>query len=257
MEFLKKVNALVLGLAVLLTVSCGVEEKKKEDPAPIEPTQETCQLTSAGSAVLLRYAYDSKGKVDSMYIRGSTYFKVIYNSAGNPTEIKSFDINNTPIALTTYSYNSNGILESRFSGPLPSDGYSNRNYKYYYNSANQLIKQTVHWKDTVTLEKITYSYPAPDQVISKGYSPATNGGGYPLYYTRHNYYDNMKNPTLLLGYLIDDPLSSHNVIRMITTEHPSNTTSTIDYTYVYNEAGFPVKRTRNGSPNYSWTYNCQ
>ncbi|MBK0403205.1 hypothetical protein I5M27_09425 [Adhaeribacter sp. BT258] len=67
MDFLKKLNTVLLSLAVLLAVSCG-KESKKEDPEPEQvqnPVRRTCQLTgqNQGGGFYNTYVSDSTGKI--------------------------------------------------------------------------------------------------------------------------------------------------------------------------------------------------
>ena len=208
-------------------------------------------------AVITRYTYNSNGQVVEMGGNSGVYSKFFYNGAGNIIEHKRYDANHNLQSVETISYNSSNLPESRFFGPLPNQNGD----RYYYNSSNQLVKKTSHLTDTVTSGIMTYSYPAPDQVIFRAFYRDANGNHLP-FYTRHNYYDNMKNPNILLNYLRDDILiSKHNVIKIVHTNHLNNTTITTDLAYDYNSEGFPLKQFEviGGQKTNlnNWNYNCQ
>jgi hypothetical protein len=253
MKLRNKINALVLGFAVLFAAGCGEKDEHQDDPTPVKATQGTCLLTGEGN---VRYNYNSQGKLDQMIFTGVIHKDFIYNTEGKMAEIKTFDTNHNLIEWATIAYNSNGLPQSRFTRHTPVNGVTTVwQSKSYYNSANQLIKQTYHLDDTVTIDLTTYSYPGADQVVRKYYNKLP-AGGYQLTRTMHAYHDNMKSPDLFLGYLYGEyqHASEHNVVKVVDTDHRNNSTVTKNYIYVYNAEGFPVK---NFEDNRTWTYTCQ
>jgi hypothetical protein len=263
MEFLRKVNALVLGLAVLLVVSCGEDEKT--DPAPA-PTPRTCKVTQLNGS---DFIYDNTGKLVRINWVGIKHHQeIFYNAAGNISEIKDFDNSNVYISRQVYNYNAFNLPERIYSYFLNTSGLpSELNVSYFqYNAAKQLVK-TIYYKtpnyplpDTVTENYSLFTHLSGNHVVEKYYAKDWNGilG---LATTREMNYDNMKNPYHLIGYLDTRSLiSPHN---LTSTTYPGST-DTYTITYSYNTDGYPTQQTvfLNGQlapmgRNDRWTYSCQ
>ena len=261
MKLLKKLNVFGLGLTLLLAAGCSGNEEHQNDPSPIDSSQRTCQLADEGTSARYAYFYHSNGKLDQMIAPDGVRKYVAYNAAGNMTEIRSLDANSNLVELVTITYNANNLPESRLTRYTPVNSQSYYwQAKNYYNSANQLIKRTLHLDDTVTSFVDIYSYPAADQVIDQYYRVSATGT-YQLESTFQTFYDNMKSPTYYIGYLWSDEilLSSHNPTKAIRINHLNNTTVTNTCTYDYNSEGFPIKRIGSIDPTlaHTWTYNCQ
>jgi YD repeat-containing protein len=138
MDFLKKVNALVLGLAVLLAAGCGDDEKGS--PSPGNATQANCKLTKHTTSLsATEYIYDNAGKLvrvnhtSSVSPESNSYELITYDADGNITAVKnmvhgyskvlSYNSNNQPDTI----YHFNGSVKSGF-------------ITCGYNAANQLVK---------------------------------------------------------------------------------------------------------------------
>ena len=271
MKMLKKVNALVLGLAVLLALGCG-KDYKQDEPSPENMALKDCLLTKSTDAggEANEYIYNSAGKVESInYISSSTgqKFRIseqIYNSDGNISEYKFYQWNNVNDQKHIYTYNADKLLASRTFVQLQNNIWTEKKAdQYRYNAARQLIKKSYHSSlpDTTTDYYSLYSYPATDQVVEKFYLKDV-AGNFKLRFTFHYKYDDKSFYATSLGYSDWNPqLSKHNVISEATIDHFAGTTTTETYAYTYNADGYPVQyfNTTSGQPilHRNYEYTCQ
>lgn len=273
MNFLKKVNALVLGLAVLLAVGCG-EEAKKEDPTPENPVQKNCLLSKETNfqGYVTEYHYNSAGNVESIdysdinapgYVHHA--YQMSYNADGNITEKKFFQpSDNLNDQTTLYTYNTDKLLVKRKNIMLVKNVWEDREiHEYKYNAAKQLIKESYRGSgDTTTQNYALYSYPAPDHVVVDTYFKDA-AGNYILTYNTHFYFDNKNYHGSSLGYLRfpDDKASllKRNIISYSSTDYRSGKTTTNTTAYVYNEEGYPVQivNPATGAASTTFDYSCQ
>src|SRR5688572_8465353 len=118
---MKNLNRIVLGLAVLLAVSCG-KKSKNEDPEPESQMQnqvaKTCQLLSGGNP-FTTYTYNTAGKVIRTSYRlpstiSTTDFEdeLLYNAAGNISEIRTFHGNRVLQRYKVYTYNVHNLPDT-------------------------------------------------------------------------------------------------------------------------------------------------
>ena len=275
---MKKLHAFVLGVAVLLTVSCG-KETKNEDPAPEpeiqnpvqNPVQKTCRLIyqSQGSPNLT-YTNDSTGKV----IRISSpspyppdygfYQELLYNAHGNLAEVRNYTGNNELTGYQVYAYNADHLPETIKSYSVYTTGTVYGGYELLeYNNAKQLIKSSSFGpSQSVSSRYSVFTYPAADQSKEELYG--TNASGtMRLITTTLTHYDTLKSPYSLLNFYNHRMLvSKHNDIATYRTNHDNNTTHNYTRTYEYNDEGYPVSATTttqgsNFPTTMTWTYMCQ
>jgi hypothetical protein len=267
MEFVKKVNALVLGLAVLLAIGCG-----SEVPEPEKESQErTCKVTkSTYDQFTNKYHYNAAGKVSRVDIinpdpADNTHEEFLYDAAGNLKEIIIFGVNNVKSMQERYTYNQDNLPDTIYylhqgsGGTSAADGYM----LHQYNSAKQLLK-TSYFPDrqaTVPNNTADFTYPAPGQAIEKQY--IKNAAGIlQLEYTAHYQFDDKPNPLADLAHLNQlFMVMPHNLTAFQITYHTSGFSSSQTTAYSYNAEGYPVSYTIS-SPDFpsvsgSYEYNCQ
>ena len=278
MEFLKKVNALVLGLAVLLAFGCGVDdpepEKIKKNCTVIERVVHYTnnfgqQLTETNEAIL-----NAKGEIE----------EVMY---------KTFLSNNLSNAIQTYKithvYNSTGQLIRKNFFFLPDNKLINY-YEYEYNSnslTSKIIGYAILNSDTIQNSKDSLVY-YPDNRIKRYYTnPAVyNDYSYPSsnqVIKKTIFFDAAKDQEVIQNlyeieldskraneaaiYLFHIPRGtidefSSNIISIKATNNVLGTTNTITYSYQYNSDDYPISWTSTNSSNNqvstgSYNYNCQ
>src|SRR5688572_12462100 len=111
MDLLKKVNAFVLGLAVLLAVGCGGDEEN--DPAvqgPVAENFKSCKLRkSKEDTVTYSYVYDNQGRVLQ---KNAASRNVIYqyNALGKVSRSIFFYYKPDTSMVINYEYNSDSLL---------------------------------------------------------------------------------------------------------------------------------------------------
>src|SRR5688572_9714666 len=101
MEFVKKVNALVLGLAVLLTVGCSSDDPEPENINTQIENQEKCLVTKAtyptsGSNRVAEYFYDANKRLIRQNFLPS-YDLIGYDATGLVVTRKSYNAPDTSL----------------------------------------------------------------------------------------------------------------------------------------------------------------
>ncbi len=272
MEFLKKVNALVLGLAVLLVVSCG-----KNDPEPVDPADNTNSRFSLisysffeGQDFVAEYMYNPKKQIARIDYRAGNavlYYETIdYNANGQAIRK---DIHAQFDHYLTYEYYPDGSLSKirnflSTSATQPASLTDIREFTYY-NDKRLKQEKTFFGQDlTAPVSFTELTYPTDSTAVLKTHDPNTGDPALNyLLHTREVKFDKQNNPAQLLG-VIDNTGDfnlgfKHNITYSKQT-FANNTVGTI-YTrrYTYNAEGYPVSVTHQG-PNatttetfvYSW-----
>ena len=269
---MKKVNALVLGLAVLLAFGCDGGEKK-EDPTPVNQVQKDCLITKEiYNEDTAEYTYNSAGQFVSVYstlnsVKKYRLNEILYNADGNIFEKRSFQPNsNSHDQKFVFSYNADKLPASITYSMLQNNVWKDMSFTYFkYNAAKQLIKKSYYTSyDTAAIFYALYSYLAPNHIIQTCYQK-DNTDNYPLTYTYDLYYDNKQFYRLSLGYYAlthstfeEGLVSKHNLATVTTTDHLHGTTSTYNYGYTYNNHDYPVEYLDPSSGTYAkYEYNCQ
>src|SRR5688572_8159048 len=182
MEFLKKVNALVLGLAVLLAVSCGKEEVAdpvSQDPNIVNPE---CKITEwkqhyDSAALSSIHHYDGQGRVSEIVTTMGnsirSHIKFEYNTAGKISKASWLD-NNVVQDYILYDYSADGlrIKESTYYKSVPTAPFSLFvMFTNEYNGAKKLIKRNrfENYDLTTPITFWTFTYQLPNKVITDTY----------------------------------------------------------------------------------------
>lgn len=265
MKLNKKINALLLGLGMLLA-ACGKDKAHQEDPAPENQGQATCQIiemsTPAGTS---DFIYNSSCNLKQISSQRSGTGKITFTRIGNKEVLKSTDANNRLIFQEITIFDNNNLPEiHKNTNYFPTGDSTSTASKFFYNAAGQLEKAVMYLnKDTVENSYGLFTYPAADQVIVTSYTRNANGS-FTLSSTWHGYFDTMKNPYLHVGVFRHELLySKNNILRVVLTDHKTNTVTTSAFSYVYNAEGYPT--TQNSTNNsgqgpavvVGWKYSCQ
>lgn len=277
MGLMRKVNILVLGLAVLLAVACGKDKDPEPDTSKSDKLTGNCRLTS--TRILVQgydngeeFIYDAQGKVIKvLQLANNTpwpgsYKEVEYNQAGQVIKISKFTAGNLD-EFKTYFYNSLGQVEMEkeffiATNNPPAVVRQIRQRTFTYNAANQLLRAVnmdVQNSDSATSYS-NYFYPSANtarQEIANGTSP--------VHLIFEFTFDDKKTPATALplpGYLVEHGFPGHNFLNLKITEvYNGNKIENHYYNYQYNAEGYPVSRTETNTYNNivaitSYTYTC-
>ncbi|KAA9340215.1 hypothetical protein [Adhaeribacter soli] len=289
---LKKVNALILGLAVLLAVGCGKDDPKPQSN-PQTPAQRTCKLTKyvlsypvVGSYYEEHYVYDNAGKViwinyvnfssgSTVPAKDSTRNEIIYHPDGRVKETVQTSYSGTYTKRNFYYYNNADLLKevSDYDRNQGTPSFWNFSYKYEYNAAEQLIKSTSFtFLDTAFKSEMHFSYPTANQVKSMHYSTDSSGVTH-LDATVIFQSDGSKSPYIIAGnfmqggylqlnnFLPGATPFGKNVISSSYTNYTNGQSGTQFYQNTYNAHGYPIERTTSENGRIfikeKWYYYCQ
>jgi hypothetical protein len=261
MDFLKKVNALVLGLAVLLAVGCGGDEPEP-DPQN-NPGNEKEVLTQiikqqAGQNTKQTFEYNSEYKIAKVVNEFqdatgtfSSYSLIDYNSAGKIKKVTTYDTNNQAYAYKTYDYNNAGqvnSIENYFKDFTSGAIALQQKVTYEYDSIDHLKTQRFFNNQNTLTQYYTFSNLISGSTYKDEYVMVN--GNAELRRTLEYTFDNNMGINQLLGVLYDEDLiSSHNINTMRIIPHPSNPVKYYYYSYTYNATGYPTEQIIKNYPN--------
>ena len=269
MEFLKKVNAWILGLAVLLTVSC-----KKDDPLPNHNVTNTtiesnCKLLFIGGIDTLygdRYNYDINGKLIGInkYQRFET---LDYDGLDRIIRNNLYSLDSVLSGYFTYHYNGNGQLIKLKSFLLRSPGtlVEEDNITFVYNPNGELIERN-HFsspQSALPFYSLKYLRKPNGDVEIKFYLDANVSGNPQLDRIENYSFDNKKGFYSGISNIINYNFlpTEHNVVAIKVYDKSYNLYSESTFSYNYNQEGYPITITtyNNGvlQANGILTYNCQ
>jgi hypothetical protein len=286
MDFLKKVNGLVLCLAVLLAVGCG-----GDDPEPVpENNQLTpkCQILQDSipgtPGYNSTYFYDTQGKLILLKRTGggNSWRHEIpeYDNAGKRIRSKIYDVYNkfngidsTLIFYNEYQYNLNGQI-SRITlfwpcPPIcPVGTFTETNHKdFTYDDTGKLIEIAFYYFQQPAfptgIQK--YTYHSGNMIEERQFGNPDSVGNLQLTGFVEYSYDNMKNPRTGLKNHLDDELfnannlvyDEHNVISRKYYDKDHTLKQVFTYMYQYNAEGYPIKATWSAGLEFFYKYNCQ
>ncbi len=250
-------------LSILLIVGCD----KKDDPAVVK-----CFLTEIVTSELSStYAYSREGNL--------TLVTYTFEDGGNPVTsviTVTFDTNGnfskTENGLSTETYlydDDNRLTESKH---FYDDDFTHGDH-YVYNSSGQLIKTEGYEVNSLNTE-ITNWY-SDYEYISTASKNASRASRYDLHNssfvlsnTFEYEYDEKKKPyDYILADILDyvfgeEQPSENNIIKETVKDSFNNTVASVNYSYQYNENGYPTVQTasRVGSTttrSTTYTYNCR
>lgn len=270
---MKKVNALVLGLAVLLAFGCGGDEKKKEDPTPDNQVAviKTCSIAKYHTFNYnsdYTYFYNTAGEVINVVRTSPTSWlnysdSVHYDTKGNISRISRYEAGTGNLSeYTDFHYNTNNnvterrrFLQTPPGGPIQAGDFT----LFSYDGAGRLIKSSDY--NTIQpnpFSETDYFYNADGSIRSEKYSVAIDQREVTEYT-----FDGNKNPWSEKKYNPNYWVSfKHNPIKIITTTYYGGvlrSTQNTHFSYTYNPNGYPTEMIGNNNPGYkeTWTYNCQ
>lgn len=255
---MKKVNALVLGLLVLLAFGCG-----KDEPEPKAQQQKKEVLThlvrqEGTMRISQTFEYDSFHRpvkalnvVTTPYESYESYVLADYNSAGKIEKLSTYDTNNQMALYNTYHYLGNGQLEGiKYYGKGTSGGPISLQYytTYTYDSTNFLAKRQFFDNLNALTWYETYRKLPTGEVQKDRYEKYI--GTMQLVNTTEYTFDNENGINQLLSVFYDENfISPHNVSTMRVIPYPSNPVKYYYYSYTYNAAGYPTEQVIKNYPN--------
>jgi hypothetical protein len=159
---------------------------------------------------------------------------------------------NTKKSLTTtFDYNSNGQLE-RKTYMRPSVNHSE--FSEYTWENNRIIRKTMYWKNEMS-GYIDYEYDNKGNLVKEEKYMFGQDGTQALWASTEYEFDNMNNPYKAFEKLLSPGkyTNRNNILKETYTVHTDllpgiNDVSVIEYSYEYNEQGYPVKV--NGNVRY-------
>lgn len=263
---MKKVNALVLGLAVLLALGCEKEEPSAPVNAGTDPeTYTRCQLTSDRVDTLTsRYTYNAQGKVvEKAYAYGKEKYE--YNALGKISRLIRFHSQADTSEVDVFEYNSDSLLVkvTQRSGATPAGVI----YKWAittiaYDAQNRVASQFSHDVNQpgTIFRKVEYTYAGANKVESKAWELNRVDNTWQLHNEAVLVCDNQKTP-----HGKNSPynsLTGHNELSYAVTFYlPYNYSHSRTTTYTYNAAGYPTSSTSVTDGQYTsistFNYNCQ
>ena len=269
MEFLKKVNALVLGLVVLLTFGCGGDEPEpdKDEPSSQENFKYCKLKTTEYGTSQNNFIYNSQGKIDQIVNNRGDIEKYEYNALGKVSGIYVLRSGGDTIMVTTYEYNADSLVSKYIS-----KGRNNTSqplkifliHSFLYDPQKKVISKFEHniFQPSLIWAKHDYIYMSNNNLQIKTYGLDQVSNSWEFRSETECAFDNHKVPRGE-NYIFLSTFP-HNIISTTWTNFtngvPGPTTSeTISYTY--NAAGYPTESisTRPGDSHVvtKYTYDCQ
>ncbi len=262
---MKKVNALFLGLTILLAAACGKEDKP-DDPAPdiSNPAQPVCLLTQLYSQNsngtrnnISENFYDSNRRLTRQNYYSNDYLLYEYDASGLTVTSKTF--RKTDSTLTSYAvteYHASGLLKKRttYGKTGASTTIAETGSTFYdYNAGGELLKKSLYLpanKNHATW--ITNYTHLPNGVLKEEVYKNSNNNMV-LDYTSIWTFDNKKAPATSEFYK-NGFNKANNVIHNVDRFAGSTDSIVYNYSYQYNAEGYPTQLTAvvtgaNGSAN--------
>ena len=264
---LKKVNAIIFGLAVLLAFGCG-SENNQDDPQPENiSTTKRCLLNNITSGGLAgsQHHYDANGRLIRIGDVTGQRNLINYDATGLIVTAKFYQYYLQDTSLTSYrvlEYFPNGLLKKTTDfrrvtsgAPLTESGSMTQNF----NAAGQLLKRSYY---SATNKVWPYHYSdythLPDWVVKEEHYQNTNNIPV-LDFTSYYTFDNKKLPFTLSDFH-KDGWGYGNVLQN-TDVDKYNDTTIYSWSYQYNTKDYPTEMTSSidGIFQYKnlYNYNCQ
>ena len=270
---MKKVNALVLGLVMLLAFGCGGDEPVPEiepNPAPIEKRCYFMQDSSSDGGNTNKYYQDATGKVIRIerknYSQGQFYETLEYDNFGLLRRCNRYSPDSILVSYTNYLIDGNkNILQyneysrSTIGGPFTITGKAILSY----DSTGAISSRALLPSANATVPTKLYQYAhLPSGVMIENVAGNFNASGFgQLEEIREYRFDNKKNPYAALPHAMSlNIFTDHNIVSVKYFDASYNFLRESILTYQYNTEGYPVKAMYgNGQQQFEayYTYNCQ
>lgn len=273
MNFTKKVNALILGLATVLAAGCG--DEKIEDPIP--GNQKACVLAKVNvmisgntglPSVFEEAVFDNQGRLigTKRQPQGDSQ-RFIYNAAGKIVRADYYDKAGVLWSYNLYKYNASGSVSRIMQVEAPPTTTildSGRVIDYNYDANNNLTN--VSRQAGATIDSVFY---LPNNALKiKRYTTSLSSGKLELAAVEEYQCDNKKNAfgNFRHLYLMNESLAhffpiAHNITTAKYTNHLENVTASKNFTYQYNADQYPVSWVETNNSGFvsegTYEYNCQ
>ncbi|MBK0403207.1 hypothetical protein I5M27_09435 [Adhaeribacter sp. BT258] len=270
MDFLKKVNASVLGLVVLLAFGCGGDEPEPDNTQnPDEQIFKSCRvkkMTYNGSTEF-NHTYNSQGHLVATYVAGSLTETYEYNNLGKVSRHIILRSGTDTSAINTFKYNADSLVTKVISKYRlnPTDSFSISNIlNIVYDSQKRRIRDSTQTFGQVNAydTKSNYTYLTGNKVRITGFIYNTQTNSWDLSSENETTYDNQKRPNYNYNGIFGDVLN-HNVVSIARTEYSAGvvTSASINtMTHTYNASGYPIEsiyNTGQGVSVFKYEYDCQ
>ncbi len=270
---LKKVNALILGLATLLALGCGGDEPEPQPDNTVVPPQtqvfKNCRLKKSigvGSGTT-EFFYNNQGQLILAKNGNSPGISYDYNNLGKISRANNLAVNNVPYSFQDYEYNTDSLLvkitySRQTNVPGQFEAFGSNTFTY---DANKRVVSTENYdlsKPGVVQTRSDFTYSAANKVKRSNYKLNIYTNIMELDSEFEITYDNQKTPNH--GYELSNTIMKHNQISMtgvnyqngVVFQQVSSTTS-----YTFNASGYPIESIRSevGKSNTvtSYEYECQ
>lgn len=281
MGLFKKVNALILGLVILLAAACTGNTARQEQGAFLQATEapflEQLTAATASSFIAKSYFYDTAGRLAEIQIKN---YEIRHNKVSADTILLGTD-------AEKFVYNAAGQLASRIliiSEQHPDSVFERRDFEYNahkqvskiiyttkryapasfytmtcnYDERQKLSKQSLLNQSGQVMAYNILSYPTANTIKGESYSAVQ--GPPVLVSTQLATFDDRKCPNPydraphhFMVNLSDIRLSDNNLVSVsIQDEYRKQE---IRYSYKYNKSGFPMECAEEPNPiQYTYTY---
>jgi uncharacterized protein YcfL len=211
MELMKKVNGLILSLAVLLAVGCGSDDPKPDPDKTTIPANQGCIITAAevlefGNSTKAVFEFDSQRRfirINNLTngVLQNAYKLVDYDNAGRISRITEKGSSNHD-DYHLYTYNAAGLVTRDDHYDVDSGQATLSSYLLYtYDSNNKLIR-----KDGYDIEQTTFlaayslfTYPAANTARQEKYHLEIKGAPLKHIATINYAFDNKKKYKTIAG----------------------------------------------------------
>ncbi len=285
---MKKINVLVLGLAILMTVSCGKEKEvqPQNNPGSVT-TSKAClpvkyEFNEVYGPAVWEFEYNANSQVS-----GATYRKVngsggmkdviFYSKTGKITMIKRYIMPAKELSdMSRFLYNADSLVGKEIWYKLATPGDSASlvpasEQNFVYDTAKRLVRVNHSpYQSSLINSYNLYNYSQQNSFTHEQY------GGNPIMISWRDvihFIPNSKAPGSDLVYFNLPPLNIRpsGIIKFGLLPATLEETQffqgaqvaqkTFSYSYVYNAEGYPTEQTisfpgQQPMTNY-WTYNCQ
>ncbi len=287
MELLKKLNAVLAGLLVLLAFGCGgTEEDPTPDPVSVPAaTARHCRVTESSSHVYgyeYAYTYNAAGQVikavrTSPLTYLSNYDLVEYNTLGLVDKITRKKADHTLSEYRIYEYTPDLLVqkETKYALANPADSTSAAPFtfnEYTYDAQRRLTRITYFAANQPATPSgfTAFTFRPDGSLLEEQY----NNDLITVSVSREYQFTNSKAPAEKVAYFdlwdsLQPPSAGilfNKVPASITQTHYNSTgtvvqQNTFQYNYTFNADGYPLVQSM-GTPGQqplinSWTYNCQ
>jgi YD repeat-containing protein len=249
MEMLKKVNAIVLGLAILLAVGCG-KEKDVPTPGMANLAGLPCRMlqdSSTDGTVVNNYFYNEEGKLLRINRNhyGQPLFETLkYDNAGKLIQSNVYYQDSTLQQYYTHHYNASGqlIRQDWFLAAAGGTSIPNGTMTFTYDANGNITERSTLATNQSVDHKYVYTHRPDGSILEKEYNAFLTSGVLQFCGITEYKFDTKQNayPWFGTGQHIHI-VTPHNVVSMKQYD-TTYTRPKVEYliSYQYNAQDYPV-----------------